>query len=451
MGLATYPLEYLSAAPKGAAFFMNIEDLIDLELVGDFTGLSTLETKAYKARYDGIVKALKKIEALKQKENGATKMYAARRELIARVITDPTAYKSESSWAKAARIMENDQIHHINPLKAFSRITYGYRPRQIADLHAYAAAEGIYFGNHPRNAQSFHEVTHKGSIQAKPGDQGSPQASAHPRGTNEGDPYKFDVEQTPKQRTQQLLEYTAQHRKDVANVLVPGGLEATRRAAATDKLVELAATRNIDLQPLVADGVDILDPDNRHLLPRNMQDLTGWLRGKHRENVNFPSGQKFGVKMYGDAITPTMLAAYGLGAIGPVGTGFSAAETGERFKTFLDTFNPLDAIQAGVSSLSLAGDFASYFPPAAPIGEAVSSTADGLNIVMDKERENPGTIRKLVTNPVNEAKWGLKQLAKNPIVRDPGNELEYRAKQAKEVLNSAAGFFAQARSFMSGI
>jgi hypothetical protein len=181
---------------------MAIEDSIDLELVSDFSGLTPAQLKIYKKRYDDIVKIIGQIEDLKGKDKQPKideKIAAKRRELTARLVTNPSVYTTESAWTTAARIAERDEVHHKIPLNKYSRSTYSLAPRDIIKMHDYLEQQGVYLGNHPLNTVSLHEVTHKGSKQAKPGAQGSSLASAHPRGTKEGLPFEFDI-QTPKQR-----------------------------------------------------------------------------------------------------------------------------------------------------------------------------------------------------------------------------------------------------------
>lgn len=75
------------------------------------------------------------------------------------------------------------------------------------------------------------------------------------------------------------------------------------------------------------------------------------------------------------------LALFGLGAVGWAGTAASAAETGMRTKLAMETKDPLDIAQAGLSGLSTAGDVLG------PVGEIVSTPADVLNVAIDRRRE----------------------------------------------------------------
>lgn len=80
------------------------------------------------------------------------------------------------------------------------------------------------------------------------------------------------------------------------------------------------------------------------------------------------------------------LAGAGVAALGPLGSAASAAETAERTSIAQQTKNPLDYLQAGISGISTVADVASYAPPAAPIGEAISTTADVANLGIDAAR-----------------------------------------------------------------
>jgi hypothetical protein len=289
---------------------MAIEDNIDLELVSDFSGLTPAQKKIYQKRYDHIVKIMGDLEKLKSQESNdkvKAKISSKRRELIARVVTEPSAYKTESAWTTAARIAERDEVHHKIPLNKYSKATYSLRPRDIINLHEYLADQEVYLGNHPLNTVSLHEVTHKGSKQAKFGEQGSSQASAHPRGTFEGDPFEFDI-QTPKQRAASIADLGQEYQQTVTNVLQEEGLEWNRRQNLTKALVEAASTRGYDLQKFVDNGIDILDPKNRDLLPKVFKQTAAWLRGAVRENANSLAGEMFGIKgMYQfDPISPAV-------------------------------------------------------------------------------------------------------------------------------------------------
>ena len=74
------------------------------------------------------------------------------------------------------------------------------------------------------------------------------------------------------------------------------------------------------------------------------------------------------------------LAVAGLAAPSVLGTAASAAETADRSYLASQTGDPADILQAGLSGLSLAGD---YIPG---IGEVISTPADLANTMIDQHR-----------------------------------------------------------------
>lgn len=118
----------------------------------------------------------------------------------------------------------------------------------------------------------------------------------------------------------------------------------------------------------------------------------------------------------------TMLAAAGVTTYSVLGTAASAAETAGRTQIAQESGNPLDYVQAGLSGVSLAGDVVGTFPPAAPVGEAVSTVADVANIGIDTARDPEPLINVY-----------------NKIKEDPLNELEYAGKQVMGGLKKVAG------------
>ena len=115
----------------------------------------------------------------------------------------------------------------------------------------------------------------------------------------------------------------------------------------------------------------------------------------------------------------TGLAAAGLAAPGLFGTVASAQEFAGRTQIAGETNDPADQFQAGLAGASLAGDVASYIPPLAPIGEAVSTAADVANIGIDVYRKDP-----------EKAKQMVKQQAKRMVPADPIVTPVQRAAQA---------------------
>lgn len=133
----------------------------------------------------------------------------------------------------------------------------------------------------------------------------------------------------------------------------------------------------------------------------------------------------------------TGLAVAGVTALGPLGTAASAAELQGRSKLAAETKNMMDELQAGLAGASLAGDIASYFPPAAPIGEAVSTAADVANIGIDAYRQNPEKAKQFAKEQLEKATEPLTRPIKNAarLAKDPKafaeNELKYISEQAK--------------------
>lgn len=96
----------------------------------------------------------------------------------------------------------------------------------------------------------------------------------------------------------------------------------------------------------------------------------------------------------------TGLAAAGIAAPAFLGTAASGAELAGRTQIAKETGDPVDQFQAGLAGASFAGDVASYFPPAAPIGEAVSTVADVANIGIDVYREDPEKAKRMAKQQV---------------------------------------------------
>jgi len=126
----------------------------------------------------------------------------------------------------------------------------------------------------------------------------------------------------------------------------------------------------------------------------------------YRQLLNFGNG-----KATLNRAALTGLAAAGVAALGPLGTAASAAELAGRSQVAQQTGDFADEAQAALAGVSLAGDVASYFPPAAPIGEAVSTTADVANIATDLYREDPERAKQFIKQQVTKA------IPKPPVVQ----------------------------------
>jgi len=108
------------------------------------------------------------------------------------------------------------------------------------------------------------------------------------------------------------------------------------------------------------------------------------------------------------------LAIAGAAAPLAVGLPMSAAETAQRYQIAQETQDPIDAAQTVLSGTSFVGDAISAFPPAAPLGEGVSTFGDVSNTLIDTIRENPeqakafakgaveGITENLMPNPVRQ-------------------------------------------------
>ena len=110
------------------------------------------------------------------------------------------------------------------------------------------------------------------------------------------------------------------------------------------------------------------------------------------------------------------LAIAGAAAPLAVGLPMSAAETAQRYQIAQETQDPIDAAQTVLSGTSFAGDAISAFPPAAPLGEGVSTFGDVSNTLIDIIRENP-----------EQAKAFVKGAAKNvaeSLIPDPIGDLQ---------------------------
>jgi len=117
----------------------------------------------------------------------------------------------------------------------------------------------------------------------------------------------------------------------------------------------------------------------------------------NRDAIQFPN------RLMQNRAALTGLALGGIAALGPLGTAASAAETKGRFDIAQQTGDFADEAQAGLAGVSLAGDVASYFPPAAPIGEAISTTADVANVGIDLYREDPERAKKFAKEQIAKA------------------------------------------------
>jgi len=120
------------------------------------------------------------------------------------------------------------------------------------------------------------------------------------------------------------------------------------------------------------------------------------------------------------------LAIAGAAAPLAVGLPMSAAETAQRYQIAQETKDPVDSLQTVISGFSGAGDLISMFPPAAPLGEAVSTGADVLNPLIDTARENPEQTKAVI-------KQAVKGVAES-LVPDPIGDLQQGITNARSML-----------------
>jgi len=120
------------------------------------------------------------------------------------------------------------------------------------------------------------------------------------------------------------------------------------------------------------------------------------------------------------------LAIAGAAAPFAVGLPMSAAETAQRYRIAQETKDALDALQTVISGFSGAGDIVSLFPPTAPLGEAVSTSADVLNPLITEARENPEQAKAII-------KQAVKGVAES-LVPDPIGDLQQGITNARSML-----------------
>jgi len=106
------------------------------------------------------------------------------------------------------------------------------------------------------------------------------------------------------------------------------------------------------------------------------------------------------------------LAIAGTAAPFAVGLPMSAAETASRYQISQETQDPIDAAQTVLSGTSFVGDAMSLFPPAAPLGEGISTFADVANTGIDIYREDPEKAKELARGAV---KGVAENVLPNPV------------------------------------
>jgi hypothetical protein len=144
----------------------------------------------------------------------------------------------------------------------------------------------------------------------------------------------------------------------------------------------------------------------RNILDANPEQVETAIKNRLSAVLDVKGG---GVRLNRAALTA--LAAGGVAALGPLGTAASAAELAGRTQLAKETGGAVDQFQVGLAGASFAGDVVSYFPPAAPIGEAVSTAADVANIGIDVYREDPERAKRMVKQQVQRV------IPSDPVVR----------------------------------
>jgi len=127
------------------------------------------------------------------------------------------------------------------------------------------------------------------------------------------------------------------------------------------------------------------------------------------------------------------LAIAGTAAPFAVGLPMSAAETASRYQISQETQDPIDAAQTVLSGTSFVGDAMSLFPPAAPLGEGISTFADVANTGIDIYREDPEKAKEL-------ARGAVKNVAENVLpnpVRDVQRLIDRFSGFQKRLLDKA--------------
>ncbi len=185
-------------------------------------------------------------------------------------------------------------------------------------------------------------------------------------------------------------------------------LEANKVADELQRPLVKTIQENIDPRAYRAPDVPTnLEIQKKVLLPENRQIIEQGILEVVQEGGNVRMRRR----------QMTALAGLGVGALSMLGTASSAAETAGRTQIALETGNPLDKLQAGIASTSLAADLVPH-----PAAEIVSTPADLLNIGIDTARDPEPLIN-----------------AYNKIKEDPLNEAEYLGKQIMGGLKSVAG------------
>lgn len=266
---------------------------------------------------------------------------------------------------------------------------------------------GTQFGDVPENIKSYINYAHKSDTNTKGieaallGKVANPykELTAHPMGTG---PKSIIGDLTPEELSDPDKFFDAMSKR------IDVQLEANKVADELQRPLVKTIQENIDPRAYRAPDVPTnLEIQKKVLLPENRQIIEQGILEVVQEGGNVRMRRR----------QMTALAGLGVGALSVLGTASSAAETAGRTQIALETGNPLDKLQAGIASTSLAADLVPL-----PAAEIVSTPADILNIGIDTARDPEPLVN-----------------AYNKIKEDPLNELEYVGKQVMGGLKNIAG------------
>jgi hypothetical protein len=361
----------------------------------------------------------------------------------------------ERQFPNSLRLLKSDRIHHKNALELVELVSQ-QSPEVVLQFLQRSEKEGFFFGDSLENTLGafFTEPAHTGAYPQDsagtinyPKEYGAPGErliSGHPAGTND-----------PRFKFESKIYNSGDELFDAIKPALAYSADALDRALFADKPRVDMAEMLLRNQGLIEPGESIRtippgpryqaiqkfveQPENKILIEGARQqtaNVAEFIQGGETTRSNlarfqqqFPEqpisqlplgspelesalqldykGGKVTLKRAG----LTGLAFAGVAALGPLGTAASAAEFAGRAQIAQETGDFADEAQAGLAGISFAGDVASYFPPAAPIGEAVSTTADVANIGIDLYREDPERAKKFAKEQIS------KVIPKPPVIQ----------------------------------
>lgn len=257
---------------------------------------------------------------------------------------------------------------------------------------------GTQFGDVPENIKSYLNYVHKQDTNTKGieaallGKTANPykELTAHPLGTG---PKSIIGNLTPEELSDSDKFFDAMSKR------IDFQFEANKAADELQRPLVKIIQENIDPRAYRAPDVPtILEIQKELALPKHRQLIEQGILEVVQEAGNVRMRRR----------QMTTLAGLGVGTLSMLGTASSAAETAGRTQIALETGNPLDKLQAGIASTSLAADLIPH-----PAAEIVSTPADLLNIGIDTARDPEPLINaynKIKEDPLNEAKYLGKQI-----------------------------------------